>query len=54
MAAEENSGLIDPTRGFEQEPRATLGFIDPNFDETCGRNITMFRHTRRGPHKTRG
>src|SRR2546423_773589 len=28
--------------GFEQEPRTTLGFIDPHFDETCRCDITMF------------
>src|SRR5262245_39564086 len=27
--------------GFEQKPRATLGFIDPDFDETCRRDVTM-------------
>src|SRR5207247_9683990 len=28
--------------GFEQEPRTTLGFIDPYFDETCRCYVTMF------------
>src|SRR5215212_9751743 len=28
--------------GFEQEPRTTLGFIDPYFDETCCCYVTMF------------
>jgi hypothetical protein len=32
---------VSPARGFEQEPRTTLGFIDPDFDET-GCDITMF------------
>ena len=30
-----------PARCFEQEPRASLGFIDPNFDQTRGSNVTM-------------
>src|SRR6266480_5153957 len=28
--------------GFEQEPRTALGFIDPNFDETCRCYVTIF------------
>lgn len=38
----ETGKSVPLARGFEQEPRSTLGFIDPNFDEACGRNVTMF------------
>src|SRR5438093_8051385 len=30
------------TRSFEKEPGPSLGFIDPNFDETRCRNVAMF------------
>src|SRR2546423_9921023 len=33
---------IPSARGFEEEPCSTLGFIDPNFDETRSRNVAMF------------
>ena len=33
---------VSPARGFEQEPRPALRFIDPNFDETCRCDVAMF------------
>lgn len=33
---------VPPACRFEQEPRATLGLIDPYFDETCRRDVTIF------------
>src|SRR5437773_5115494 len=35
------SGSIHATRGFKEKPRSTLGFIDPNFDQTRGGNVAM-------------
>jgi hypothetical protein len=32
---------IPPTRCLVQEPRAALGFIDPNFDQARGGKVTM-------------
>ncbi len=42
LRVREANKSVPSTRSLEQEPRATLRFIDPNFDETCRRKITMF------------
>jgi len=34
--------LIRSTRCLEKEPGPSLRLIDPNFNETCGRNVAMF------------
>ncbi len=33
---------IPLTRSLEKEPSPSLGFVDPNFDETRGGNVAMF------------
>ena len=35
------SGLVDSPAGFEEEPCAPLGFIDPSFDHARGRDVTQ-------------
>src|SRR4249919_1246175 len=42
LRVREANKSVPSTRSLEQEPGATLRFIDPNFDETCRRKITMF------------
>src|SRR6476661_2690611 len=33
---------VPPPRGFEEKPRSAFRFVDPNFDETCRCDVTMF------------
>src|SRR5438876_9464580 len=33
---------IPLTRSLEKKPSPSLGFVDPNFDETRGGNVAMF------------
>src|ERR1700704_4945795 len=35
------SGRIPLAARFEQEPRTPLGFVDPDFDQAGGGNVTM-------------
>src|SRR5476651_1667192 len=36
-----NAAGDTPAAGFEQEPQPPFGFVDPNFDQTGGRDVTM-------------
>ena len=33
---------IRPARCLEKEPSSSLGFIDPNFDQTCRGDVAVF------------
>jgi hypothetical protein len=35
------AGVVASAAGFEQEPRASLRFVDPVLDEACGRNVAV-------------
>src|SRR5450755_1198019 len=37
-----SSARLDPAARFEQEPGPSLGFVDPDFEQARGRDVTVF------------